>query len=557
MRTKKFWWLNLVLALVLALGMFTIGCEEDAEDDDPADTSNPAPEAFQSRWHTVAVQVEGETDLTPLEGSTYLNITEYESCYLYVNFTTEVANGSLSWETRTGNDHMILKDTDRSLELDIEVANVSDNLVTFIIPVEVEGAIRHDSYHMVRNGSRVAGAVLKSSDDTPLEGATVTRTYLDDTATTTTNAQGLYEFSDLMAVSYLIEVSIEGYTSWSKVISSDASHLEYADFNLDEEGSATTGTITGLVNDATTSMQPEVPVTISTDDGMQVVSTDGIYSLSNVENGTRTLTAVAEGYQIFTATVTVDGGTVVQNISLIPGETGGEGTISGIVTDSQTGDALEGVTVTSGSVSTTSDADGNYTMVVPTGLLIVTASMTDYYDNSTEIAVGPDQTVTQNFVMSPVFTTGEGAFRFVLSWGESPGDLDAHLKTPEINGTEYHISYMNTGSETAAPFATLDRDDTYQYGPETITVYQSFEGSYRFFVQNYSSSSQFNDCGARVQIYDDNGVVGDIVIPATGDGNYWNVCSVDGTTGAVTVINEIQDIAPEFIETSELSEKLK
>ncbi len=555
MRTKKFWWLNLVLALILAMGMFTIGCEEDAEDDDPAGTSNPAPEAFQSRWHTVAVQVEGETDLTPMDGRTYLNITEYETCYMYVN-DVEVANGSLSWETRTGNDHMILKDTDRGYELDIEVANVVGNFVTFIIPMEYEGSIHHDSYHMVKNGGRVTGAILKASDDTPIVGATVTITFDGEDLTATTNAQGLYEISDVLDVQYLITVNADGYTTVSSVVSADATHLRYKNFSL-EDGSATTGTIAGLVNDAATSLPPTVPVTISTDDGMQVESTDGTYSISNVENGTRIITAVADGYQIFTATVTVDGGTVVQNINLIAGTTSGEGTLSGTITHSQTGDAIEGATVTSGSVTATTDVDGNYTMVVPTGLLMVTASMTDYYDINIEIAVGPDQTVTQNFIMSPVFTTGEGAYRFVLSWGLTPSDLDAHLNTPEINGTEYHISYMNTGSETEVPFATLDRDDMSSYGPETITVYQSFEGTYRFYVQNYSSSSQFNDCGARVQIYNEGGIIGDIVIPVTGDGNYWNVCSVDGTTGAVTVINEIQAIAPEFIAIDGLSEKLK
>ena len=70
-----------------------------------------------------------------------------------------------------------------------------------------------------------------------------------------------------------------------------------------------------------------------------------------------------------------------------------------------------------------------------------------------------------------------GETRLVLNWGSQPGDLDSHLLTPEIEGQNYHISYSNRGSANSAPYATLDTDDVNGYGPETITIKQSFSGT--------------------------------------------------------------------------------
>ena len=82
--------------------------------------------------------------------------------------------------------------------------------------------------------------------------------------------------------------------------------------------------------------------------------------------------------------------------------------------------------------------------------------------------------------MSPIPEPGE--IRMVLNWGENPHDLDSHLKTPQINGQEYHIMYSNRGSSESIPFVTLDVDDTNGYGPETITIKQAYDGTYLYYI---------------------------------------------------------------------------
>jgi PKD repeat protein len=49
---------------------------------------------------------------------------------------------------------------------------------------------------------------------------------------------------------------------------------------------------------------------------------------------------------------------------------------------------------------------------------------------------------------------------------------------------------------------------------------------------------------AVVQIYNANGLLRSIQVPTSGDDDYWNVCTIDGATGSVTVINQIQSGSP-------------
>jgi uncharacterized protein YfaP (DUF2135 family) len=66
----------------------------------------------------------------------------------------------------------------------------------------------------------------------------------------------------------------------------------------------------------------------------------------------------------------------------------------------------------------------------------------------------------------------------VLQWGESPLEVDAHLTGPLPPESRFHVFYADPGSQTASPFAALDRDDQDSFGPETITISDQFAGTY-------------------------------------------------------------------------------
>ena len=247
-------------------------------------------------------------------------------------------------------------------------------------------------------------------------------------------------------------------------------------------------------------------------------------------------------------------------------------TINGRVTNALDGSAIEGAFVQIGGLSATTDANGNYQITnIPPAELTADFSATPisgeaplnvqfndlsrdgYYVLSVSkenfityinnyVAIGPGETLTIDVSLSPIMNEGE--YRIVLNWGADPRDLDSHLKTPPIDGTEYEIYYSNTGSSDAPPYATLDHDDTDGFGPETITIYQMFSGTYKYYVHHYTGDGTLTTSNAVVQVYNQNGLVKTITVPTEGTGAYWNVLTIDGSSGSVTVINEIVEAPP-------------
>jgi uncharacterized protein YfaP (DUF2135 family) len=146
--------------------------------------------------------------------------------------------------------------------------------------------------------------------------------------------------------------------------------------------------------------------------------------------------------------------------------------------------------------------------------------------------------------MSPVLAAGQT--RMVLNWGVTPHDLDSHLLTPDIEGSTHHIYYGNVGSYTAVPYAKLDTDDIDGYGPETITISQAFAGTYTYYIKNFNGVSDgLKNSSAVAHIYSGESCDATIIeVPTDSDGLYWYVCDIDGASGDITVVNQIQNSAP-------------
>jgi hypothetical protein len=135
----------------------------------------------------------------------------------------------------------------------------------------------------------------------------------------------------------------------------------------------------------------------------------------------------------------------------------------------------------------------------------------------------------------------------VLTWNEYPSDLDAHLLTPQIAGTYYHVYWAAQGSTVLPPYAVLEHDRTAGFGAENIDVAQRFPGTYRYFVHNYSGTPPLTGSGAKVKIYAYDTLLTTLIAPAIGTGDYWQVCDINGATGAlVTCPNVIGEPEPTF-----------
>ncbi len=252
--------------------------------------------------------------------------------------------------------------------------------------------------------------------------------------------------------------------------------------------------------------------------------------------------------------------------------------VAGRVTDAVTGLPVAEAAVASGGRTTFTDASGAYQLTGlepgsetvdftanplagPVPLTVqfrnlsassgawstITASKSGYlpYTNSW-LALRAGESSRLDFSLSPVHG---GRLRLVLNWGARPPDLDACLQTPEIQGASWLVWYQgaNRGASNAPPYALLDFDRQDGYGPETITIDRFFPGAYHYYVHQFNETGgtgELRDSSAVVQVYDGEGLVQTVAIPTTGTGEYWDVLTIDGSTGGLTVINRIQSAKP-------------
>ena len=143
-------------------------------------------------------------------------------------------------------------------------------------------------------------------------------------------------------------------------------------------------------------------------------------------------------------------------------------------------------------------------------------------------------------------------------------DLDLHVTGPTQQGGErFHVYFNQRGSLETAPFVALDNDRVGQgvggTGSEVVTIGQFFDGAYRASVFNFGDSnnpesvSLANESNVVLELIQ-NGAIsrgpegsaiidGDVLrrlTPQAGDaGNTWVGFEIDGSSGAVTEINDV------------------
>ena len=222
---------------------------------------------------------------------------------------------------------------------------------------------------------------------------------------------------------------------------------------------------------------------------------------------------------------------------------GGAAGVTGLVRSAVTGQGLAGATVSGGGQVTTTGADGAFTLTgLPSGLVPVTTSLDGYIPDSVDVTLAPDRVTNQVFALSPSLQSGQ-QLRVVLTWGESPQDLDAHLWIPAGSGGTTEVFYANPGALSGPPFAALDVDDRNGRGPETVTIGQLATGRCVYAVHNYSGETPIPSSGARVQVIQGSSVVQTFTPPA-GSGAWWHVFGFDCATGNLSQINILSDSPP-------------
>jgi uncharacterized protein YkwD len=227
-----------------------------------------------------------------------------------------------------------------------------------------------------------------------------------------------------------------------------------------------------------------------------------------------------------------------------------QNSISGVVMDAVTGNLIEGAIV---ALYTETDSQpdimiGQWTTGykggfrfsnLDPGSYILIGSANGYIEADLRTVLSSDQILTnQDIVLSPVL--GSDEIRIILTWGQIPKDLDAHLTVPNSEGCRHHCFFWNR--EILG--ANLDLDDTESFGPETITITQRASGTYRFYVHDFTNcksntGQDLSNSGASVKVYFGSGEPPAVFnVPAL-QGTVWHVFNMDGDSGQITPVNRM------------------
>lgn len=335
------------------------------------------------------------------------------------------------------------------------------------------------------------------------------------------------------------------------------------------------GTIKGTVMDAETNQKiPNATVKVYTPSGILTkvlyTDSDGKYETS-LYCGEYTFAISADGYKSYQDVYTVQANrtTYLEASLLIDREytEAEEGTASGKILDSVNGNEIKGATLNirkgwnkrTGNIVFTSSTNnsGNYEVTLPLGNYTLEIVKEGYVNGYINIIVRETPTPNQNGELTPQYLEGdEGILRVVLTWGETPRDLDSHILGPKMGeGTDrFHVYYsdMNYYSDysNSTPTVNLDRDDVTSYGPETVTVYQLKDtGTYSYYVHDYTNryEDETNEMGeiskAKVKVYNGGQLVTTFSVPYGEGGTCWHVFDYDAETKVVTPVNTMSYVS--------------
>ncbi|MBU1658101.1 carboxypeptidase regulatory-like domain-containing protein [bacterium] len=322
-----------------------------------------------------------------------------------------------------------------------------------------------------------------------------------------------------------------------KVLSSDFVFTTLSDTENLIDTNFTGATLISNVKDASTNEPIQGAFVTVTPGGLSsLTDTNGNYEVSNLAAGEYTIIISKEGYAQIEAAVTLEEDeTKVYEASLSIGDDQANdyGTSTVTIKDAFSGNVLTdgyikvraGQNNNNGEVIEEYNSDGNSAVEVSLfpGTYTIEAGANGYTKAYTTVTILGNSNENKTISISPVLSADQT--RSVLSWGETPRDLDSHL-VKKVDGEEqYHIYYGNRNPSSAD--ANLDTDVTSGYGPETVTINNiDANAVYTYYVYNFSGGegSVLPNSGAKVDVYfGDNSRT--FYVPNE-EGRYWKVFEI-------------------------------
>lgn len=319
------------------------------------------------------------------------------------------------------------------------------------------------------------------------------------------------------------------------------------------------GAVTGSVSDAVSKEKLSGVKVTAYKEGeffrTAVSKDDGSYEL-DLQPGFYKLDYKKDGYKseiLNDAEVTRDGLTYNPELKLVSDQHEGPGDVSGEITNALNGNPVNGATIEfrkgvnskNGEVvqTTTTEENGQYKVKLDAGSYTGTITKEGFVTATFTItSIGGVHSQKQNATITPLLDEQET--RIVLSWGENPSDLDSHV-VGSFDGEElFHVYYVDEAYYDDEHEVTLDHDVTTSFGPETITLNQTEDGVYEYFVHNYTDredidSTSLSESGAKVEIYKGSYLIKTFYVPTNKTGVIWNVFNIEN--GQIIPINQVKE----------------
>jgi hypothetical protein len=279
------------------------------------------------------------------------------------------------------------------------------------VPVQVTVTLPVGAPHIFRDFAlartlpfTITGTVTSLAGP-PIANATITlvrNSAVPGILTTTTDGSGNYTITmdpGPYAGSYDISAKATGFATRDILIASVPNGATITQ-NFVLPASAT---VSGQVSDTRGAAIAGATVTASSASSSPASTTTdsaGHYTLAALAPDTYTVTATAFAFQAGTATVTVGvGATAKQDFVLADAVTG---TVTGLVFDDLDATPLPGATVrATGGPSTGTDDNGNYSLTLPSGTMVLTAAHPRYLDARTSVDVVGMGTITTDIGLVP------------------------------------------------------------------------------------------------------------------------------------------------------------
>jgi len=232
-----------------------------------------------------------------------------------------------------------------------------------------------------------------------------------------------------------------------------------------------------------------------------------------------------------------------------PGETG---IVAGWVVDATSNEPIADAQVcgSGGAACARTDAGGDYRLAgVPVGESNLRVTASGYSTLTTRVAITAGETLTRALALSTPLDAGQ--WRFVLTWDAQPPDLDTFLWLPNGQAVFWGSRGDCDPNPPSTPVgACLEQDSRDGYGPETMTITDLRSGGYYTLgVHRYDDPSDaiteppVTTSGARLHVYDSEGLQLEFRIPGEGEGQFWYVLDLDAT-GLITPYNAVSDHNP-------------